>query len=480
MTSKIVKVISIVLLAWTVPAFAQEDPDLSRRINQSIFNKVEFHFNQQESDSIYAMASPAFRQALSFGAFETVLKRQLYPLGQINNAELIDYDQETGTYRLDFESASLQMLLTVDSLNQIGGLIFQPYKAPAVADTPQIKPVDPEADIDKAIDALANAYLADGSTRALSVGIIHDNKTTTYYYGETEKGNNELPSDTTLFEIGSISKTFTATLLAYLDQNNTLQLDDRITRYLPDSLQGNDVLHAITLRHLANHTSGLPRLPENFEDVVADPRNPYASYTVEQLYDYLQSYTPRRMPGDEYEYSNLGYAVLGTIIAHVAGVDYETMVRDTIAAPLGLPHIKQYTTDEDQLIPVHDAKGNVTPHWDFDAFAGAGALRATTTDLLNYARAHFKMPESDLEHALALTRQFTYFNPPDTDIGLAWHMTLEYGSLVFIHTGGTAGSSAYMAMSPDDKLAVVVLSNAAIPVDETGNRILEFLLEKNR
>src|SRR5690606_4490149 len=164
MTSKIVKVISIVLLAWTVPSFAQEDPDLSRRINQSIFNKVEFHFNQQESDSIYAMASPAFRQALSFGAFETVLKRQLYPLGQINNAELIDYDQETGTYRLDFESASLQMLLTVDSLNQIGGLIFQPYRAPAVADTPQIKPVDPEADIDKAIDALANAYLADGST----------------------------------------------------------------------------------------------------------------------------------------------------------------------------------------------------------------------------------------------------------------------------------------------------------------------------
>lgn len=479
MTSKIVKAIAFALLGFVLPSLAQ-DITQQQRINQSIFNKVEFHFNQQETDSIYAMVSPAFRQALSLGAFETVLKRQLYPLGQISNAQLIDFAQGTGTYRIDFESASLQMLLTVDSLNQIGGLIFQPYKAPEIADTTEIAPFDPEADTDKAIDALANAFLANGSTRALSVGIIHDNKTTTYYYGETEKGNNELPSDTTLFEIGSISKTFTATLLAYLDQNNTLQLDDRITRYLPDSLQDNEALHAITLRHLANHTSGLPRLPENFDEVITDPRNPYASYTTELLYDYLQSYTPRRLPGDEYEYSNLGYAVLGTIIAHVAGVDYETMVRDTIAAPLGLTHLKQHTTEADQLIPVHDANGNVTPHWDFDAFAGAGALRATTKDLLNYARAHFKMPESDLEHALALTRQFTYFNPPDTDIGLAWHMTLEYGSLVFIHTGGTGGSSAYIAMSPDDKLAVVVLSNAGVPVDETGNRILEFLLEKNR
>lgn len=480
MTSKIVKAVLIALLGWAFPALAQDDSDLPQRINQSIFNKIEFHFNQQETDSIYAMANPAFRQALSFGAFETVLKRQLYPLGQITNGQLIDFTNGTGVYRLDFESARLQMLLTVDSLNQIGGLIFQPYNPPVTQEATEVAPFNPEADTDKAIDALANAYLANSSTRALSVGIIHDSKTTSYYYGETEKGNNELPSDTTLFEIGSITKTFTATLLAYLDQQNALQLDDRITRYLPDSLQGNEALGAITLRQLANHTSGLPRLPENFQAVATDPLNPYASYTVEQLYDYLQSYSPRRTPGDEYEYSNLGYAVLGTILSNIAGMDYETLVRDTIATPLGLTRTKQHTTPEDSLIPVHNAQGEVTPHWDFDAFAGTGALRATITDLLNYARAHFKMPESDLEHALALTRQFTFFNPPDTDIGLAWHMSLEYGSLVFLHSGGTGGSSTYIALSPDDKLAVVILSNAAIPVDETGNRILEFLLEKNR
>lgn len=481
MTSKIVKAVAIFLLGLAFPAFAQDASDLQRRINQSVFNKIEFHFNQQETDSIYAMASPAFKQALSAGAFETVLKRQLYPLGQITNGQLIDFTNGTGVYRLDFGSATLQMLLSVDSLNQIGGLVFQPYNGTTADAEPEMEPFDPEADTDKAIDAIANAYLRKTNTRALSVGIIHDGKTISYYYGETEKGNGQLPDEDSLFEIGSISKTFTATLLALFDQQNALQLDDRITRYLPDSLQANEALHAITLRHLANHTSGLPRLPDNLLGAAdVDSLNPYATYTAAQLYDYLQSYTARRAPGDEYEYSNLGYAVLGTILSNISGLDYETLVRDTIAAPLGLAHTKQHTTEEDQLIPVHNANGEVTPHWDFDAFAGAGALRATTTDLLNYARAHFKMPESDLEHALALTRQFTFFNPPDTDIGLAWHMTLEYGSLVFIHTGGTGGSSAYIALSPDDKLAVVVLSNATESVAQTGNTILEFLLEKNR
>src|SRR5690606_14352630 len=176
-----------------------------------------------------------------------------------------------------------------------------------------------------------------------------------------------------------------------------------------------------------------------------------------------------------------GYGLLGDILSHVYGKSYDEMVQELICQPLGL---KNTTTDPDPenqyVAKVYNKAGEETPLWTFDALTAHGSLKSTVSDLLNYARAHFKMPESDLEHALALTRQFTYFNPPDTDIGLAWHMTLEYGSLVFIHTGGTAGSSAYMAMSPDDKLAVVVLSNAAIPVDETGNRILEFLLEKNR
>ena len=88
------------------------------------------------------------------------------------------------------------------------------------------------------------------------------------------------------------------------------------------------------------------------------------------------------------------------------------------------------------------------------------------------------MPESDLEHALALTRQFTYFNPPDTDIGLAWHMNLIGDELVYWHNGATFGSSSYIAFTPDRKIAVVVLSNSAEPVDEISKSILARILGK--
>lgn len=482
MTSKIVKAIAISLFWFVCPTFAQETTDLDRRINQSVFNKIEFHLNQQETDSIYAMTSKEFQQALSPITFETVLKRQLYPLGRISDAQLMDFNGNTGIYKIDFGSAVIQMVLSVNSMQEVSGLVFQPYNSnlEQAADTLPIIP-DPDTDVDKAIDDIANAYIRKRNTRALSIGVIHEGKTTSYYYGETERDNGQLPDEGTLFEIGSISKTFTATLLAYLVQKGEVSLDDPITLYLPDTLRHHEALGAITLQQLANHTSGLPRLPQGLlESADTDVRNPYAAYSFEHLYEYLHDYTAERAPGETYEYSNLGYAVLGAILSNISGMDYESMVRDTIATPLGLWNIKQHTTEGDELIPVHNAEGAVTLHWDFDAFSAAGSLRATTPDLLEYARAHFKMPETDLEHALARTRQFTYFNPPDTDIGLAWHMTLEYGSLVFVHTGGTGGSSAYMAFSPDDKIAVVILSNTAEPVDETGNTILEFLLEKTR
>lgn len=482
MTSKTLKAITIVLFWFVLPVFGQEVTDLNQRINRSIFNKIEFHLNQQETDSIYAMTSKEFQQALSPATFETVLKRQLYPLGRISNGQLMGFNENTGIYKLEFGSAIVQMALSVDSLNQISGLVFQPYNSDLehATDTLPVVP-DPEADVDIAIDEVANAYIRKRNTRALSIGVIHDGMTTSYYYGETERDNDQLPDEETLYEIGSISKTFTATLLAYLAQQNEISLDDPITHYLPDTLRLNEDLRDITLQQLANHTSGFPRLPDNLlEAEQTDTQNPYVAYTTEDLYDYLLHYSAQRAPGEEYEYSNLGFAVLGAILSNITGMDYESMVRDTIAAPLGLHFLKQHTTEDDQFIPVHNIDGAITPHWDFDVFAAAGGLRATTTDLLNYARAHFKMPETDLEHALAQTRQFTFFNPPDTDIGLGWHMTLEYGSLVFIHTGGTGGSNSYIAFSPDDKLAVVILSNAAESVAETGNTILEFLLEKNR
>ena len=286
------RIICIVLLLPIFPAFSQEE-NRDQQINQAVFNKIEYHFNLQETDSIYALAGPRFKQSLSLQAFQTVMSQQLYPLGQIQSAELKSFENGTGIYKLDFLSTPLQVVLGLDSLNRIATFLFQPYAGDQVAEKTDVPAVASAATsgLDSYIDSIALAYSRKGHTHALAIGVVYDGKTSSYYYGETENGNKQLPDENTLFEIGSISKTFTATLLAYLAQTGLLSVDDTITRYLPDSVAANPDLQRITLKQLANHTSGLPRMPSNIAaTAAAHPLDPYKDYLQADLYSFLASY----------------------------------------------------------------------------------------------------------------------------------------------------------------------------------------------
>ncbi|MGK6351147.1 serine hydrolase domain-containing protein [Parapedobacter sp. DT-150] len=468
------------LLLPTLSVLAQEE-ESNQRINQAVFNKIEYHFNLQETDSIYALTGPKFKQSLSLQAFQTVMSQQLYPLGQIQSAELQRYEKGIGTYRLNFLSTPLQVVLGLDSLRQIETLLFQPFAGDPVPEKAQ--PVAPSntsaSTLDAYIDSLALAYSRKEHTHALAIGIINAGKTSSYYYGETEQGNKRLPDENTLFETGSITKTFTATLLAYLAQTQQLSIDDTITKYLPDSVAANPDLQRITLKQLASHTSGLPRMPANISATSAShPTNPYEGYTQDHLYAYLKSYKADVPPDSIYQYSNLGFGLLGDILSTVSGKPYNELVQEIICRPLGLKNTTEQPSPDSQYVAkVYNSKGEETLLWTFGAFTAHGSLKSTVPDLLNYAKAHFKMPESDLEHALALTRQFTFFHPPDTDIGLAWHMNLVGDELMYWHNGGTFGSSSYIAFTPDKKIALVVLSNTAESVDAIGLAILNHLLK---
>lgn len=461
-------------------AFAQE-ADTPRRINQAIFNKIEYHFNQQETDSIYALGSAKFKQSLSLQAFQTVMSQQLYPLGQIQSAELKNYEKGTGIYKLNFISTPLQLVLGLDSLNKIDVFLFQPYAGDPVPEkTPPAESGNTSASkFDRYVDSVALSYSRKGHTHALAIGIINAGKTSGFYYGETETGNKQLPDENTLFEIGSVSKTFTATLLAYFAQIQQVSLDDPITKYLPDSVAANPDLQRITLMQLANHTSGLPRMPDNIDASAAgNSLDPYHGYTKEHLYTYLKSYKASIPPDSLYQYSNLGFGILGDILSTVYGKPYDEMVKEIICQPLGLKNTTEHPNPDSQYVAKgYNEKGAETPLWTFDAFTAHGSLKSTVSDLLLYAKAHFKMPETDLEHALALTRQFTYFNPPETDIGLAWHMNVVGDELIYWHNGGTFGSSSYLALTPDRKMAIVVLSNTAEPVDSVALAILKYMLK---
>ncbi|HEX3107684.1 MAG TPA: serine hydrolase, partial [Thermoanaerobaculia bacterium] len=160
------------------------------------------------------------------------------------------------------------------------------------------------------------------------VGVIDPSGRRTVAYTSTKTAEKPVDANT-VFEIGSVTKVFTSLLLADAVQRGEVALTDPVSKYLPPGVKVPERNgKKITLVDLATHTSGLPRMPTNFHP--KDPGNPYADYTVAQLYEFLSSYELTRDPGSQYEYSNLGGGLLGHVLALRAGTDYETLVRKRI------------------------------------------------------------------------------------------------------------------------------------------------------
>ncbi|HEV7488656.1 MAG TPA: serine hydrolase [Thermoanaerobaculia bacterium] len=305
------------------------------------------------------------------------------------------------------------------------------------------------------------------------VGVIDPAGRRVIAYGKTAKDGKPVDANT-VFEIGSVTKVFTSLLLADMVQRGEMALTDPVSKYLPPNVK---VLERggkkITLIDLATHTSGLPRMPTNFHP--KDPANPYADYTVAQLYEFLATVELPRDIGSKYEYSNLGGGLLGHVLARRAGTDYEALVRTRILEPLAMKHtaITLSKTMKDRLAAGHDASLQPAANWDLGVLAGAGALRSTADDLLTFVGANIGLTKSPLAPAMAAmlaTRRPTGI--PGLDVALAWHISTQDGHEIVWHNGGTGGYRSWIGFDPKSRTGVVVLSNASIGVDDIGAHLL--------
>ncbi|WP_294346998.1 serine hydrolase domain-containing protein [Sphingobacterium sp.] len=472
--------ITLILLGISSYSFAQ--PGSEEQINRGVYNKLEFFINSQMTDSAYNLASDSFKKQFSLSRFTQVLEN-LYPLGRVKSSTRKEFEKGIATYQMDFDSKSYDVIFATDPTLKFHTLKFTPSTTtPQVEKTIMVPATQKSVDNDDLfIDSVAHAYLKQQNTQSLSIGIIKNGQTKTYFYGEAAKGNQSPPTKTSIYEIGSLSKVFTAILLSNLVEEGTVTLDQPISLFLPDSLKKNEELSKITFQMLANHTSGLPRLPDNFGKVDGyNEKDPYKTYDKKALYNYLSGFKNTKNPGEEYEYSNLGYAVLGDIICGLYKKSYDQLVKDIICKPLEMNNTFQVLESKRKdTFKVYNKEGQEALPWSFNVFAPAGGLKSTLEDLLKFANAQFKMPQNPLENAMANTRLFTFFLPPDTDLGLAWHMSLIDNLTVFWHNGGRGGSSSYLALSPDKKSGVVMLSNSAFSTDDQGKAILNYLLHQN-
>lgn len=334
---------------------------------------------------------------------------------------------------------------------------------------------------DSAVLAALRARVDGGQAAGLVVALVDargDAHTRIVAYG---RGAGGAPLDAhSVFEIGSVTKTFTAAALASMAADGTVRLDQPVAELLPPgTVVPSRGGRPIRLVDLATQTSGLPRLPDNLAP--RDPADPYADYDGARLLAFLARYRLPRDPGARYEYSNLGAGLLGYALAARAGTSYERLVAGRVLRPLGMTEtaVTLGPALRARLAPGHDAGGAAVPGWTLDALAGAGALRSTAADMARYVAAHLAAPPATaLAAALAATHlKRAETGVPDLGIGLAWHVATPsagpaWGDTLVWHNGQTGGYASFAGFSPARGVGVVVLSNTARSVDDLALALL--------
>jgi CubicO group peptidase (beta-lactamase class C family) len=324
-------------------------------------------------------------------------------------------------------------------------------------------------------------YLVDKYVKmGAAIGIIDQQQNLQeYYIGSISDQRNSPPDSHSLFEIGSITKTFTATLLAQMILDGKIHLEDELESLLPEgevTVPRWNGTH-ITLEHLATHSSGIPKSPRDSNQPLPegyDPFDPYAAYTTDYVYDFLSSWCNLLFePGTQYSYSNTGMGLIGHVLGLVDSSSYEDLLRRELLEPLGLNETFLFLS-EDQiptLAPGHDEDlDSVKNYKAQDIFQGAGFLKCTLHDMLIYLEAQMGLRTTSLDDAIALTHQphfdvggVTYDDREGyyhLSLGLAWHIdVLPEGSTFYWHGGRTNGYMAYMAFDPEASTGVVILCN---------------------
>ncbi|MDP9076234.1 MAG: beta-lactamase family protein [Bacteroidota bacterium] len=464
----------IILLLFAMSATASAQTMQQKKVD-SVFLLVKLYFNAKNADAVYNLTGDAFQKELSITDWNTIANQQLFPLGEMKESKLMSFvNNSLATYKVTFNNVTMQVFISLDQKDKLETFIFKPYTEPVRDKTGLVATSNPMISImDKQVDSVARSYIQKANTVGLCIGIIKDGKTSLYGYGETVKGSGRIPDGNNFFEIGSITKTFTATLLAWYVNEGQVKLTDPITMYLPDSVAVNQSLKGITLLNLINHTSGFPSIPDNLKETVTDPFNPYKDYTKQMMYSYLKTCRLTTKPGEKYAYSNLAVGLLGAILQYVSGKPFEQMVAQIITRPLGMLSTAQYLNPliSPRFVSVYNSDGLPTIAWDFDVLAACGALRSTVNDMLKYAKANMHPGTDSLSKAIQLTHKITFTK--DVRIGLGWHVVNVNSIPYYFHNGGTYGSNSFLAFNAEKNIAVIVLSNAYEPTDPVGAGILK-------
>ncbi|MBI5800567.1 MAG: beta-lactamase family protein [Verrucomicrobia bacterium] len=329
---------------------------------------------------------------------------------------------------------------------------------------------------------MGEGYVSNRKNAALVIGVTQRGKRAVLGFGQVSATESAPPDERTLFEIGSVTKVFTAIALARLELDGKVKQTDTLRESLPEKVALPQGLEPVTLLHLATHTSGLPRLPGNLDTSEASLANPYAKYDAGQLYQFLSGAKANNPAGRLMDYSNVGFALLGHLLSLKAEKPYEQLVRDALLEPLGMTNtvIRLSDSQRARLTRGHSPKGEEVPGWDFDVFASAGAFRSNAGDMLAFIEANLASEETSVGRSLARARVVQKVGDAGS-LPLGWQreVTLQGGLEIYWHNGGTGGYVSFIGFNRAQQTGVVVLANygdamaGKFDVDKVGLDLLK-------
>ncbi len=343
----------------------------------------------------------------------------------------------------------------------------QPRPPPKISYDPAMPPVD-AAHMRSVVredlrGALESGALAPATSAGVTIGVVRDVVRSVFAFGSAKPDS--------IFEIGSITKTFTGLLLAQMVEQRKVTLDEPVRELLPPGKVTKPAGPEITLLDLITHHSGLPRMPDNFQPT--DPTNPYADYDASNLYAFLAKHGVAKPADAPFLYSNLGAGLLGQALADRAGTSYATLIAEEITGPLGMPNtvVSLSAAQQPELIQGHTAQHRPMRAWDFRALAGAGSLRSTAADMLTYLQANLQPkkltePLHETTDARTLSAALMMSHQPRADAGPAMRIAFAWlydpATGDYWHNGATGGYSSYAFFNPKGNYGGVVLLNTTI------------------
>lgn len=453
-------ILSILTLIVT-PCFGQPE----RSANKIITDKFIENYNNDDYKVIFSMFTDEMKKSLPMDKTTDFLNGLKSQAGNITDYEFVKYENSTyASYIIKLEREVFVLNISIDDNLEINGFYVKPFagivNSENVINSLTIK--DGIITKEQSEIIFKNAKIFPNYTQ-ISIAII--NNGIANYYGIYIENNtiSTIDNQKSIFEIGSISKVFTSTLLANYVTEGIIKLNENINDYLTIPLKNSTEISFI---NLANHTSGLPRLPTNLDLAKVNPENPYKEYREKELIEYLTKSLELSIIG-EYQYSNLGAGLLGYTLSKIENVTYENLLQDKIFSKYGM---QNSTTEINEisgnLVKGLNNEGNEVPNWEFSVLAGAGAIFSTVEDLSQFAISQFDNSNKDLK----LTRDKTFELNEDMNVGLGWHI-LKFQSDNFWHwhNGGTGGYSSSMVIEEKSQDGIIILSNISAFNPNMGN-----------